>query len=94
TQTIYVEWYTPHAFALDAKGHGAYSEVIEKQPGNAAFITVYVDTSQLRAGQPNLGDYTFSNGDADTAFASLINGKKPALKTQPLDSNTTVSVNF
>ncbi len=94
THTIYVEWYTPHAFALDAKGHGTYSEVIERQPGSVAFATVYVDTSQLRAGQPNLGDYTFSNGDADTAFAALINGKKPALKTQPLDSNTTVSVDF
>jgi|GEM_PF-1182435 hypothetical protein len=67
TQTIYVEWYTPHAFTMDANGHGTYSEVVEKEPGSGDFVlkqgaggiglgdylTVYVDTSQVHSSHPN-----------------------------------------
>ncbi len=60
TRTVYIEWYTPHAFTMDANGHGAYSEVVEKEPGSADFLlnagnylTVYVDMSQLHSSHPN-----------------------------------------
>ena len=94
TQTVYIEWYTPHAFTMDAHGHGTYTELVEKQPGSVDTVTVYVNTSQLHAQQPQLGDYTFAQGgDADTAFAALIQGKKPVLDG-PLSSDTTVTANF
>ncbi|HKV84688.1 MAG TPA: DUF4012 domain-containing protein, partial [Ktedonobacterales bacterium] len=93
TQNIYIEWYTPHAFTMDAHGHGVYSEVVENQPGSVDTVTVYVDSSQLHAQQPQLGDYTFSQGGADAAFAALIQGKKPVLDG-PLSSNTTINANF
>ena len=93
TQTIYIEWYTPHAFTMDAHGHGTYSELAEKQAGSVDSVTVYVDTSQLHAWQPQLGDYTFSQGGADDAFSALIQGKKPAYDSA-LNSDTTISMNF
>ena len=93
TQTIYIEWYTPHAFTMDAHGHGTYSELVEKQAGSVDTLTVYVNTSQLHAQQPKLGDYTYSQGDAQTAFAALIQGQKPVFDGA-LASDTMVSMNF
>jgi hypothetical protein len=62
TQTIYVEWYTPHAFTRGADGHGAYMMLVEKQPGTMVYragqeastttLTVYVNVAAL-AGTSN-----------------------------------------
>ncbi len=68
TQTIYVEWYTPHAYIRDASGHGQYTELVEKQPGTMAYsngqsaslttLTVYVDTASASASQQTLSGAT------------------------------------
>jgi hypothetical protein len=96
TQVIYIDFYTPHAFTMDASGHGTYSEVVEKQPGSVDTLTVYVDESQLHAASPSTG--TFGNGTltitSEDQFNALIAKLKPTYKTQPIMSNTTVSVHF
>jgi hypothetical protein len=101
TMNVYIEWYTPHAFTMDASGHGTYTELVEKQPGSADFLvgsgnylTVYVDTSSLHAAHPQLGDVTYSNGDATDAFAALIQGEKPFINNQQITSNIQVSFGF
>ncbi len=101
TMNIYIEWYTPHAFTMDAAGHGTYSEVVEKQPGSADFLvgsgnylTVYMDTSQLHAAQPKLGDYTFTSDGATAGFQALIQGKHPFISNQQITTNIEVSFNF
>jgi hypothetical protein len=102
TVNVFIEWYTPHAFTMDASGHGTYSELVEKQPGSADFLvgsgnylSVYVDTSQLHADHPQLGDYTYTDsGDAATTFAALIQGKKPFISNQQITSNIQVNYNF
>src|SRR5262249_10498920 len=38
SQTVYIEWYTPHAFQLNAAGHGTYTEVVQEQPGSGDFL--------------------------------------------------------
>lgn len=101
TQNIYITYYTPHAFTMDADGHGTYTELVEKQAGASDFLTgvgntltVYVDTSQLRAKHPNIGtDPTINN---ETQWAALIQGKKPAkgYDKMKLLENTVVSVAF
>jgi hypothetical protein len=100
TQTIYLEWYTPHAFIPRANGHGTYSELVEKQPGSGDFLlgigdylTVYVDTSQLHSPAapldttPVTDEATFSQW---TANLSPVRG----FNQVPLDQDTTVSVSF
>src|SRR5262249_50238274 len=76
TQTIYLEWYTPHAFTPQATGHGTYSEVVEEQPGSGDFLlgigdylTVYVDTSQLHSATPTLASTPVTD---DAGFQQLI----------------------
>src|SRR5581483_8079532 len=64
TQTIYVEWYTPHAYTRDASGHGQYTELIEKQPGTTVYangqaasltnLTVYTNAALLSGGQQSI----------------------------------------
>jgi hypothetical protein len=89
-QTIYLEWYTPHAFNRGADGHGVYSELVEKQPGTTVYkdgspsslvtLTVYVSSAALASGQSLPGDsadqmITASTPTArDTAFARLLQG--------------------
>jgi hypothetical protein len=100
TQTIYLEWYTPHAFTPQADGHGTYSEVVEEQPGSGDFLlgigdrlTVYVDTSQLHAAKtaldttPVVDDPTFKQWTANLQPVSGFNHVR-------LDQNLTVSVSF
>ncbi|HEX8731516.1 MAG TPA: DUF4012 domain-containing protein [Ktedonobacterales bacterium] len=48
TQTIFIAWTTPQAYA--PKGdHGAWSELVEKQPGATATLTVYVTRGSVSA---------------------------------------------
>ena len=67
TVTVYVQWYTPGAYTVDASGRGVYSERIEKQPGTTlslpdgqhgsmVHVAVYLSTSQDTA----LTDATFA----------------------------------
>jgi hypothetical protein len=100
TQTIYITWYTPNAFTMDADGHGTYSMRVERQPGNNATLTVYVSTSQLHRAQPdpngNTPDLTVqgSNDAARQAyFTQLIKGAQKAFNG-PLDQNRTIPVSF
>ncbi|HEY7835386.1 MAG TPA: DUF4012 domain-containing protein [Ktedonobacterales bacterium] len=73
TQTIDVEWYTPHAWTPGANGKGgSYSELIEKQAGtdgppstanpsgSVVTVQVYVDTGQLHGAQSGV-DWTDLN---------------------------------
>lgn len=101
-QVINIEWYTPDAWTPAAAGHGTYSELIEKQPGteivrkvgngfapgSTVTASVFVDTSQLRAGQSDSIDWT----DA-TLRAAGLKGAKKAFDGQ-LDANTTVTFSF
>jgi hypothetical protein len=101
SQNIYIEWYTPHAFTMDASGHGTYTELVEKQAGSADFLqgvgdylTVYVDTSQLHASHPQVGQITIGGADPDGQFAALIKGHTPLINNQQIQSNVTVSYDF
>ncbi|HEX8034013.1 MAG TPA: DUF4012 domain-containing protein, partial [Ktedonobacterales bacterium] len=90
TQTIYIEWYTPHAFTRDANGHGTYTMTVEKQPGAVSRLTVYID-NQINAKNPNTN--TTQIADADT-YNQLIGNKKPVINNQPIESNTAVTFGF
>jgi hypothetical protein len=100
TQTIYITWYTPNAFTMDASGHGTYSMLVERQAGSKDSLTVYVSTAQLQKAQPspngNTPDLTVK-GDNDGArqayFAQLIKGAKKVYNG-PLDQNRTITVQF
>ena len=94
TQTIYLEWYTPHAFSMNADGHGTYSELVQEQPGSGDFLlgvgdylTVYVDTSQLHSKNPQV---------ETSNVTQVIGNLKPVhgFDHVPLDSDMTVSVSF
>jgi Protein of unknown function (DUF4012) len=90
TQTVYIEWYTPHAFNRGPDGHGTYTELIEKQSGTTVYkdgapnslvaLTVYVSTAALSGGQSLPGDtadqiITATSPTArDSAFARLLLG--------------------
>ncbi|HEV2459513.1 MAG TPA: hypothetical protein VGS80_14240, partial [Ktedonobacterales bacterium] len=98
TQNIYIEWYTPNAFTIDASGHGTYTELVEKQAGSGDFLlgvgdylTVYVDTSQLHARNPNVSTDPIVTVDD---WNALIAGKKPFINHQQIQSNTTVTFGF
>lgn len=90
TQTIYIEWYTPHAFQRDAAGHGTYSMLVEKQAGGNSTLTVYVD-NQTNASKSGSNAVLVSNA---ASYQLLINGKSAVVSNQPLDSNTTVTFGF
>jgi hypothetical protein len=100
TQTIYLEWYTPHAFTMDADGHGTYSELVEKEPGSGDFLlgsgdylSVYVDTSQLHSKNPQLG-LIHVTGALD--FQQVIGNLQPVkgFNGVELNSDLTVSASF
>ena len=100
TQDIFIEWYTPHAFTMNAAGHGTYSELVQEQPGSGDFIlgagdylTVYVDTSQLHSASPKV---TTAPVTSNGAFGQLYANLTPVqgFKKARLDSDMTVSVNF
>jgi Protein of unknown function (DUF4012) len=87
SQTVYVSWYTPHAYAVRAGGGGTYSEMIQKQPGTTLSLpngqhgsqvqlAVYVSTSQAAATD-------------DQAFAQLLAGAT-RIYDAPLLADTTV----
>jgi hypothetical protein len=100
TQTIYLEWYTPHTFTLQADGHGTYSEIIEEQPGSGDFLlgigdylTVYVDTSQLRTATSTVDTTPVID---ETTFNQWVANLSPVrgFNHVPLDQDMTVSVSF
>jgi hypothetical protein len=100
TQTIYLEWYTPHAFTPRADGHGTYSEIVEEQPGSGDFLlgigdylTVYVDTSQLHTAPTPLNTTPVTT---DPAFLQWTANLQPVrgFNQVPLDQDKTVSVSF
>lgn len=47
TQTIFISWYTPHAYTVGADGHGTYTEFVQKQAGDYPHLTVYVTRGSL-----------------------------------------------
>jgi hypothetical protein len=94
TQTINIEWYTPHAFTMDADGHGTYSELIQEQPGSGDFLlgsgdylSVYVDTSQLHSKNPQVNTANVVQGSGNL---KPVHG----FYNVHLDSDITVSVSF
>jgi hypothetical protein len=99
-QTIYLEWYTPHAFTPSADGHGTYTEVVEEQPGSGDFLlgvgdylTVYVDTSQLHTARPTVDTTPVIDAAGFqkwTANLSPVHG----FNHVPLDQDLTVSLSF
>jgi hypothetical protein len=100
TQTIHLEWYTPHAFTPQADGHGTYSEVVQEQPGSGDFLlgigdflTVYVDTSQLHTATPTVDTTPVTDA---TGFAQWTGTLSPVhgFNQVPLDQDMTVSVSF
>jgi len=100
TQTIYLEWYTPHAFTMGSDGHGTYSELVEEQPGRGDFLlgvgdylTVYVDTSQLHSSNSSVDTTPIVD---ESGWTALIGNLKsvPGFDHVALDSDMTVSVDF
>src|SRR5262249_8257774 len=91
TQTIFVNWYTPHAFTPGAQGHRAYTELVEKQPGSTAYLTIYVDTSQLQKGSAQSEAQRIMN---NAQYTRLLAGRGPQDPTHRLESNTTITVEF
>ena len=96
SQTIYLDWYTPHAYAVDANGHGTYTELVEKQPGSADYLTVYVDASQVHAAAPDTGTLADATLLVTTheQYEALLAGKQPVHPTARIDGDTTVTVRF
>jgi len=84
TETIFLSWYTPHAYTVDASGHGTYSELVEKQSGDQPNLTVYVTRGNLNGPQQIT--------DLDT-FNSLT-AKAQKVYSGLLAKNTLVSYNF
>ncbi|HEX8995955.1 MAG TPA: DUF4012 domain-containing protein [Ktedonobacterales bacterium] len=84
TETIFLSWYTPHAFTPDASGHGTYTELIEKQPGDQPRLSVYVMTGSVKGPQLITDLGTFNNLTATAT--KLFDG--------PLTQNQTVSYSF
>ncbi|HEX5548447.1 MAG TPA: hypothetical protein VFX24_13630, partial [Ktedonobacterales bacterium] len=100
SQTIYISWYTPRAFAVRADGHGTYTEVVEHQAGNPQSLAVYVDASLLRTGwsgaASNTADATIQGKTPEaraTAFAELL-GNATLVFAGPLTQNQTVTYRF
>ena len=100
SQTIYISWYTPRAFAVRADGHGTYTELVEHQAGNPQSLAVYVDASQLRtgwSGAPAITpDETVQGKTPEAraaAFAALLGNATLAFEG-PLSQNQTVTYHF
>jgi hypothetical protein len=83
-QTVYIEWYTPHAFTRGPDGHGTYSLLAEKQPGTTLYqasgglsdqksLTVYVSTAALS------GKTSALPGDTND---QLLTNSSPAARDQ------------
>jgi hypothetical protein len=100
SQTIYISWYTPRAFAVRADGHGSYTEVVEHQAGNPQSLAVYVDASQLHTGGSgalgNIPDATVLGKTPEAraaAFAALL-GSAALVFEGPLAQDQTVTYHF
>jgi hypothetical protein len=85
TETIFLSWYTPHAYTLDASGHGTYSEVVEKQPGDEPTLSVYVTRGSSISGPQQITDLSTFNG---------LTAKAQRVFSGTLAKNTTVSYSF
>ncbi|HEY7850177.1 MAG TPA: hypothetical protein VIC27_08940, partial [Ktedonobacterales bacterium] len=85
TETIFLSWYTPHAYAVDASGHGTYSELVEKQPGDSPTLSVYVTRASSISGPPNITDLNTFNG---------LTAKAQKVFSGPLAKNQVVSYSF
>ena len=85
TETIFLSWYTPHAYTVDASGHGTYSELIEKQPGDTPHLSVYVTRASSISGPQTVTDVG--------TFNSLLSGAKKVFDGT-LAKNQVVSYSF
>ncbi|HEX6123660.1 MAG TPA: DUF4012 domain-containing protein, partial [Ktedonobacterales bacterium] len=97
TITIYVTWLTPHAFTLDANGHGTYTELVEKQPGSVNHLRVYISTSALSGlAAPSALQRqaarlaTLSAPQREARFAALLLSASPVYDA-PLLTDTTIT---
>lgn len=70
TQTIFLSWYTPHAYTVDASGHGTYTELVEKQAGDQPTLAVYVTRGNISGPQQitDLGTFNNLTAKAQQAF--------------------------
>jgi len=85
TQTIYISWYTPHAYTVDASGHGTYSELIEKQAGDQPTLAVYITRADSLQGPQTI---------SDLGTMSSLTANATKVFDGPLTKNTTVSYSF
>ncbi len=74
TQTIFISWYTPHAYTVDASGHGTYSELVEKQAGDAPHLSVYVTRGAINGPQTisDLGTFNGLTAKAQKVFDGTL----------------------
>lgn len=84
TETIFLSWYTPHAYTVDASGHGTYTELVEKQPGDEPHLAVYIMQGHVKGPQliTDLGTFNNLTATAKKVFDA------------PLTKNQTVSYSF
>jgi hypothetical protein len=70
TETIFLSWYSPHAYTVDASGHGHYSELVEKQAGDQPTLAVYVTRGDISGPQQitDLGTFNNLTAKAQQAF--------------------------
>lgn len=86
-QTVYITWYTPHAYSVDAGGGGVYTELIQKQPGTTLALANGQQGSQVQ-----LAVYVSKSPQialTDQAFAQLLAGAT-RVYAAPLVSDTLV----
>jgi hypothetical protein len=84
TQTIFLSWYTPHAYTVDGSGHGTYSELVEKQAGDQPSLAVYVTRGNITGPQQITDLNTFNS----------LTTKAQKVYSGPLAKNQVVSYSF
>jgi hypothetical protein len=74
TQTVFLSWTTPHAYTPDSGGHGSWSELVEKQPGDMPTLAVYVTRGSV-SGAPvatSLAAFTSLTASAQKVFSGTL----------------------
>lgn len=100
TRDIYITWYTPHAVALTASGHGTYTELVQKQPGSNDSLTVYVAAlaasgaaEQAQQVAIELTNPVLNAAERAAIFASVVSSAR-RIYAAPLARDTTINVRF
>jgi hypothetical protein len=92
TANIYITWLTPGAVHLDVHGHGTYHELVEKQPGSSADLSVYMLSSSVASENLLLSASSLATDSVarDAAFEALV-ASATRVYSGPLTESTTIT---